>query len=591
MTPTIGIDLGTTNSAVARVNEANHTEMIRSIEGDLMVPSVVLLEDERVYVGEEARLRGRGRPDRLVSCIKRNVGENVPAPPVDGVTLPTEVVQACILNKLRHDVSLQLGTGLGVVVAVPAFYGDPQRKAVADAGQMAGLNILDVVNEPVAAALAFSEYSGYLSPGITPLRKMYLLVYDLGGFSFEVTLLEVESGGLITLGTDHDLHLGGHDWDFRVADYVAEQFLNHHGLDPRKDPAGLELLLHRAERAKRALGLRRSVNVTMEFAGRSTTIDLSREKFIELTSDLMQRTADMARRLLQQSGLGWSDVSRVLLVGGATRMPLIRQMLMQLTGQQPDTTVNPEEAVARGAAIYAHQVQAMAAATGQHPRFRVTNVTTHSLGIEGVDQKTGRKTNTVLIPRGASLPAKVTRKFVTKANAQKSITIVVLEGDEADPDACTRIGRATIRDLPSELSQEWPVDVTYEYSAGGRLKVDAQVRYTDRVVHLELLRTSGLSFDQIRTWRQLVVQGAGWQAMRAVLERERHPPIAVASSAGDETEPELPPARLSALASRYASYVLRFLGVPRGGDSPEEQAPSDASPAPSKKAPSAPESQ
>lgn len=562
---TIGIDLGTTNTMAARVNEAHHTEVVRDIDGDLLVPSVVLFEDDRVYVGEEARLRGRRHPQRLISCIKRNLGENLPSPPIDGATLPSEVVQACILNKLRQDLSLRYGPALSVVIAVPAFFGDPQRKATADAGQMAGLNVLDVVNEPVAAALAFSEYSGYLSPGMTPAQRTNLLVFDLGGFSFEATLLEAESGGLRTLATRHDLHLGGHDWDFRIADYVAAEFARQHGVDLRQDPAGLEQLLARAERAKRALGLRQAAQVSIEHGGRTLTVPLTRETFADITGDLFRRTAEMCQSLMAEAGLKWSDLSRVLLVGGATRMPLVRQMLWRMSGQQPDTTVHPEEAVARGAAIYAHQVQAMAAATGQHPRFRITNVTTHSLGIEGVDQKTGRKTNTILIPRGTALPAKASRKFVTKANAQKSITIVVLEGDHPDPDQCTRIGRATLRDLPAELSQEWPIDVTYEYSAGGRLKVDVQVRYTDRVVHLEMLRSTGLSFEQIRGWRQLITGGAGWQAMRSQLDRQQHPPIALASAGGAEQPPdaEPPAAGISAVAARYASYLLGLFGRPK----------------------------
>ena len=550
---------------LARVNDTNHTEILRSAEGDLLVPSVVLFEDEHVYSGEEARLRGRSHADRMITCVKRNLGENLPAAPVAGATLPIEVVQACILNKLRTDTERQLGKNFGAVIAVPAFFGDPQRKATADAGQMAGINVLDVINEPVAAALAFSEHSGYLSPGASPLETRNLLVYDLGGFSFEATVLEVEAGGLKTLATDHDLRLGGHDWDFRIADYLAAKFKKQTGHDPRQDSAELEQLLHRAERVKRTLGLRRSAKVHLEFGGDSLAVELTREQFLEITTDLLQRTAEISAGVLEKAGLKWGDVSRVLLVGGATRMTWVRQLLWKLTGQQPDATVNAEEAVARGAAIYAHQLQAMADATGQIPRFRVTNMTTHSLGIEGVDQKTGKKVNTVLIPRGAPLPATATRKFVTKANAQKSITIVVLEGDSSDPEQCTKIGRATLRDLPSELSEEWPVDVTYHYSAAGRLKVDAQVRYTDRVVHLEMLRTCGMSFDQIRQWRTLVTSGAGLGAMRGLLDKEQHPPIALASSGGEPSDEQPRPApRISALASRYASYVLGLFGRSKG---------------------------
>lgn len=589
--PTVGIDLGTTNSIVARVNEAHHTEILPSAEGEFLVPSVALFEDDRVYVGEEARLRGRSRGDRMISCVKRNLGEHLPAPPVDGVTLPTEVVQACILNKLRRDAVRHVGPRFGAVIAVPAFFGDPQRKATADAGEMAGINVLDVINEPVAAALAFSEHSGYLSPGASPLENRNLLVYDLGGFSFEATVLEVEAGGLKTLATDHDLHLGGHDWDFRIADYLAAAFQRQHGRDLRRDPAALELLLSRAERAKRALGLRRGVKISMEHQGQSITVELSREQFLEMTADLLKRTADIAGGVVEKAGLKWSDISRVLLVGGATRMTWVRQMLWKLTGRQPDSSVSADEAVARGAAIYAHQLQTTAQATGQLPRFRLTNVTTHSLGIEGVDQKTGEKVNTVLIPRGTPLPISASRKFVTKANAQKAITIVVLEGDSKSPEQCTQIGRATLRDLPEELSEEWPIDVTFHYSAGGRLKVDAQVRYTDRVVHLEMLRTTGMSFELIRQWRDLVAGGAGLVRMRELVDKEQHPPIAVASSGGEQPAAEGTAPRLSGLASRYASYLLGLFGRSPVSETSGREADSSTSPgedaaAPAKEQPS-----
>jgi len=552
--PTVGIDLGTTNTFVARVNPACHTEMLRDREGSQRVPSLVLLEDNSFYVGEEARLRAVSRPDRLLSCFKRHLGGSSPVPSVAGVFLPAEVVQACILARVRDDVVRRVGTDFGTVIAVPSFFRDPQRKATADAGEIAGLEVLDLVNEPVAAALAFSEHTGFLSPGASPRDKLNLLVFDLGGFSFNVTLLEVQEGGLKTVAADYDLHLGGHDWDFRLADYVAEQFAQRFGDDPRRDQAGRDALLSRAERAKRSLGLRHVTTVSLLRGSRPLEVSVTLEQFQSLTADLLDRTRTMTNRLLQGAGLGWRNIARVLLVGGATRMPAVRRMLADLSGREPDHTVHPEEAVARGAAIYASQLQATATVLGQTPRFQVTNIAAHSLGVLGTDPQSGRKVNKILIPRGTPLPTKVTRKFVPGIGPHRAITIVVVEGESPDGDDCTIIGRATIDQLPAEINQEWPVDVTYEYTASGRLNVEVRVRYTDRAVHLALVRATGLSRAQIRAWKELVTAGAGLTAMGALVNRERHPPIAVASTGEPAAEEG---SSLSALAQRYATYLLR----------------------------------
>lgn len=550
----IGIDLGTTNCVVARVSEAHHTEIVRDAVGNLLVPSTVLLDDQKVFVGEEAKLRGAGKPDRLVTRAKSQMGHSAFAPPVRGLSLPPEVIQACILNALRENIVRRVGPEFGTVIAVPSFFGDPQRKATADAGAMAGLDVLDLINEPVAAVLAASEHSGLLTPDADPEAKRYVVVYDLGGYTFEATLLEIQAGGLRTLLTSYEENLGGHDWDKRLADHLAEMFIKQHHVDPTADPPGLQYMLGRAARIRHTLSLRPRAPASVSYAGKSLETKVGRDVFSQITADLVARTAELTQNLLTAAGLKWPQISRILLVGGATRMPTIRHMLRQLTGREPDHSMHPDEAVARGAAIYASHLLAMAGAAEPAPRFRVTNLSARSLGIEGVDQRSGKKVNRVLIPRGTPLPARASEKFVTKASAQKTITITLLEGENSDPGGCTTIGRAVIRNLPAEVTEEWPVDVTCEYTAGGRIQMDAQVRYTDRKVHLELVRTVGLSNEKIKRWREVITSGAGFAGFQAVLEGERSAPIALAS---DRSEPETPPLRRpTRIAAAVAAAVL-----------------------------------
>ena len=539
MTRAVGIDLGTTHALVAYVNAAGHTEILPHREGNLLVPSVVMFDDTHTFVGEEAKLRGKTHPDRLAACVKLDMGRASYSQSICGLRIPPEVIQACILNKLKQQMDFSLGQDVGVVIAVPAGFNELQRRATTTAGEMAGLNVLGVLNEPVAAVLAFSEHLAYPTAGGAEERLNYL-VYDLGGYTFEATLLAVQPWAFTTLATAQDPHLGGHAWDMRLVDYLAEQFIRQHGIDPREHPTSLENLLHRAAKAKIALGVRDATTVTVSHEGKSINVPITRTQFLESTADLLQRTIDMVERLLSEVGLSWQDVPRVILAGGATRMPEIRRVLSQRSGFEPLCFVSPEECVARGAAIYAGNLLAAQQSSVHQPTFSVRNVSTHSLGIQGVDHK-GRKVNKILIPRGTPLPAAATEDFVTKTSAQKSITVIVLEGEESDPAKCTTVGRAVLRDLPDDLTEEWPVQVTYAYSADGKISVEARVRYTDRSVHLEVHRAREMSRNQLQRWRRAVQSEQGIAAVKQVLAEEHRERMARsvpdASDASDQPEP------------------------------------------------------
>jgi molecular chaperone DnaK len=514
----VGIDLGTTNSAAAWVDPSGRTAMLRNSEGDLITPSVVLFEDSEVIVGKEARRMASVYPDRVAQWVKRDMGSRVYSRPIRGEYLPPEVIQACILRKMKADVVAAVGPAAKAVLTVPAYFDEPRRKQTADAGEMAGLSLLDIVNEPTAAALGFGEVLGYLSPTGTLLGEMNVMVYDLGGGTFDATLLRLAPGDIRTLATDGDVQLGGYDWDTRLVGFAADAFGRAHGRDPREDPATLSRLYEAAVEAKHTLSARSHATIHVEHAGISFEVPVSREQFEEMTADLLERTAYTSRQLLAAAGLQWRDVSRILLVGGSTRMPMAANMLQRLTGVAPDRTVNPDEAVARGAAIYAHYLLSAPERGGTGATFQVTNVNSHSLGVEGIDSATFRKINVILIPRNTPLPAQVAERFATKTDAQRSIVIQVLEGESTLPGECTAIGRTVIRDLPVGLPKGWPVEVTFAYGANGRLSVRGVVPGTSREVTLELERDIGLSREGISRWKQAVDSAAGFDRFEAMVQ-------------------------------------------------------------------------
>jgi molecular chaperone DnaK len=524
----IGIDLGTTNSAMAWVDATGHSAMVVNAEGELITPSVVYFSESEVVVGKNARTAITAHPDMVAQWVKRDMGAAFYSHPIHGHYLPPEVIQACVLRKLKADLVHVLGPDLQAVITVPAYFDEMRRKATADAGEMAGLRVLDIVNEPTAAAIAFGEAAGYLhafSPHAsliptgsgTKRPDLNVLVYDLGGGTFDVTLLRLAAGNVQTLATDGDVQLGGHDWDQRLVDLASEDFMKSHGLDPRKDPATLNRLYLDAMEAKHTLSARNRAVIQINYDGRSTETPVTREQFEEMSADLLERTAYTSRQVLGAAGLEWKDLQRVLLVGGSTRMPMVARMLQSLTGLQPDRTVNPDEAVARGAALYAGHLLA-GRSGGMTSTFHVTNVNAHSLGVEGIESDTLRKKNIVLIPRNTPLPARYTERFATKSDGQRSIVIKVLEGESPQPAECITIGRTVVRDLPAGLPKGWPVEVTFEYGTNGRLAVEALVPGTDHRGRLELVRDTGLSSEGLMRWKPPIDTAGGIDAFEAVID-------------------------------------------------------------------------
>jgi molecular chaperone DnaK len=498
--PAIGIDLGTTFSVAAYLDPQGRPTSILNSHGDLLTPSVVLLEEGAVVVGKEAVAASVLEPERVADCVKRDMGAKAYRKKINDREMPPEVISAMILRQLKTDAERRLGTLTHAVITVPAYFDEPRRRATVDAGRLAGLDVLDIVNEPTAAALAYAYQLGLFDQqGQWKDEKPFkALVYDLGGGTFDITVVELKSGSFRALATDGDVYLGGKDWDAKLVEIAAQRFQREHGTDPRSDPISLQELTLAAEAAKRTLSERARALLVVNHRGQRLKVEISREEFEDATAPLLERTRVTTELVVEQAALTWPEIDRVLLVGGSTRMPMVTRMLQELTGTVPDTSLAADEAVAHGAAVYASLLrpQPGAAATG----FAITNVNSHSLGLSVIEPTTKVRLNQILIPKNTPLPHSVTRQFKTEKPGQRSVLLRVLEGESENPHDCSHIGEGIIRDLPADLPAGWPVEVTYTYRANGRLRIVGKLVGHDAAVTTVFKRINDLSSDDFAFW-------------------------------------------------------------------------------------------
>ncbi|MBI2481022.1 MAG: Hsp70 family protein [Planctomycetia bacterium] len=496
----VGIDLGTTFSAVACLDELGRPQTLINGEGDKLTPSVVFFEDSEIIVGKEAVKAISTAAAQVAECVKRDLGNRMYEKVLGGRQYPPEALEAWVLNKLRIDGQRQIGAFDKVVITVPAYFDEVRRKATQDAGYMAGFEVMDIINEPTAAAIAF----GFQQSGARALEasqgRCRILVYDLGGGTFDVTVMEISRDQFITLATDGDVRLGGRDWDQRLVDFVAEEFIRRCGVDPREDPNTAGRLWRECEDAKRTLSARSKATVACDYQGRALRLEITRHQFEEITRDLLDRTAFTTRQTLQAAGLQWTDIDRVLLVGGSTRMPAVCEMLQSITGKELDRSISPDEAVAHGAAIHAGLL--LERHQGHAPRVMIKNVNSHSLGVVARDSATKRQRNAILIPRNTSLPVSAKRIFKTHKASQKSILVQIVEGESASPDDCSQIGKCSVRELPPNLPSNTPIEVRFRYADNGRLTVI--VSCAGKELCHEIQRDNSLTQEQLASWRQYI---------------------------------------------------------------------------------------
>lgn len=505
----VGIDLGTTFSVIAHLDAQGRPWTLRNAEGDPTTPSVVFFDRSTPIVGKEAVKAAELEPDRVAICAKRDIGSSSYSRDIHGLQMPPEVIEACILSKLKRDAEMTIGPIEQVVITVPAYFNEPRRKATQDAGRLAGLEVIDIINEPTAAAIAFGVQRGLLSSQGTAQNKERFLVYDLGGGTFDVTLMEIEGQDFKAVATAGDVYLGGMDWDRRIVDFLAEQFQALHGGDDlRDDPATLTRLMKEAEDAKRALTARTEVTIIFSHEGQGIRLPLGRGQFEDMTRDLVERTRFTTRKLLKDAGCKWSDLTRLLVVGGATRMPMIQQMLEEELGRPADRSLSADEAVAHGAAIYAgFKLSGKSAAPRSKVVGSVTNVNSHDLGVLGIEPATGRPRTSVIIARNTPLPAVRKGRFATRRDNQPSVVVHVVEGGDASGNNATAIGKFTVAGLPPGLPANTPVEVVFRYAENGRLLVKASVPSVGREAGMTIERASGLTDDLLQQWQEALAQG------------------------------------------------------------------------------------
>jgi molecular chaperone DnaK len=505
--PVVGIDLGTTYSAVATLDDRGQPVTLPNRDGDMLTPSaVLLLDDGSAVVGQAALDVAQEQPDRVATLVKRRMGLESFGRPVAGRDFRPETLSAIILRKLVQDAELRLGPISKAVITVPAYFDDTRRKATQDAGRIAGLDVLDILDEPTAAALAYSFQRGHAVPSPQATltdRPQTVLVYDLGGGTFDVTVVKLLPKRFQVLAIEGDVRLGGKDWDDRIVNHVADAFRAQFGEDPRDDAQSLAVLQAGAERAKRTLSKLDQASVTVNHAGRKLVVPLSRKEFEGLTRDLLTRTRLTTQQVLRQAGVSWDQVDQVLLVGGSTHMPMTGIMLRELSGRPPDNSLAVSEVVARGAAIHAGILEArgrpatLPPTLGENVLADVVeiSVNAHSLGIEV--RKDAERANDVLISKNTQLPAAASRVYYTLADNQSRVRVRVLQGEAAQADACIPIGECWIDGLPPGLSRGSPVQVRCAVAANGLVDVMALDMTSGRMARAEIHRSSGLSDDDL----------------------------------------------------------------------------------------------
>lgn len=494
----VGIDLGTTTCAVAEMLDESQIRCFEIEDNDKLIPSAIYIDD-RIEFGKQALALGLDNPDAVVEAFKRDMGEPHFHRKVRHQWVPPEVLSAFLLEEIRLRASAHLGDVREAVITVPAYFDERRRKATLEAGRLAGYNVLDIVNEPVAAALTDFHHTGQLDARED--RHARLLVYDLGGGTFDVSVLEIKGAEISTLSSDGDVRLGGRDFDERLVDFIAERFHDHHGIDPRSDFGFLQRLWATAQRAKHELSHHLMTSVVLSFAGMRQEIEICRDEFEDLIEPLIERTIVTSMDALEQAGLTWQQLDKVLMVGGSSRIPLVAEKLTETVGRPPVLSHEPDLAVAMGAALFAKLM-----ASKKDGPLRIVNVNAHSLGIAGVDVRTGEPVNRILIPRNSRLPASRRQKFVTKSANQRSVEIKIVEGENENPNYCVPVGKCIVT-LSPDLPQRTEILVTCRYSSNGTISVSGLVPLTHESAHVEVRRDGFMELETLPVWRDRLLRG------------------------------------------------------------------------------------
>lgn len=484
MSKIIGIDLGTTNSCVA-VMEGGEPVVIANSEGARTTPSVVAFtKDGERLVGQIAKRQAITNPDRTISSIKRKMGSDYKVT-IDGKNYNPQEISAMILQKLKADAEAYLGDKVTqAVITVPAYFSDSQRQATKDAGRIAGLEVLRIINEPTAASLAY---------GLDKEHAHKILVYDLGGGTFDVSLLEIGEGVFEVLATNGDTMLGGDDFDNRIMNYVADQFQKENGIDLRKDRMADQRLKEAAEKAKIELSTAMSTNINLPFITADSNgpkhldVTLTRAKFNDLTHDLVERSIAPMQTALKDAGLTSADIDKVILVGGSTRIPAVQEAVKNVTGKEPFKGINPDECVAIGAAIQAGVLG------GDVKDVLLLDVTPLSLGLE-----TEGHIFTKLIERNTTIPTEKSQVFSTAADGQTTVEINVLQGERPMAYDNKSLGRFQLTGIPAAPRGVPQIEVKFTIDKNGIVNVSAKDLGTGNVQNVTITASTNMTEDEIK---------------------------------------------------------------------------------------------
>ena len=478
----VGIDLGTTNSVVA-VLEGGEPTVIANAEGNRTTPSIVAFKGEEVLVGELAKRQAITNPDNTVRSIKRQIGTNWKEKFENKEYTPQEV-SARILQKLKRDAESYIGEDVtDAVITVPAYFNDAERQATKEAGQIAGLNVLRIINEPTAAALAY---------GLENNEDQKILVYDLGGGTFDVSVLEISEGVFEVKSTSGDSKLGGDDWDERVMEWLVDKFKSSTGIDISEDKMAMQRIKEGAEKAKIELSSTTETEVNLPFitandSGPQHLLEkLSRSEFEKITSDLVDRTKDPVNKAVKDAGLSFSDIQHIILVGGSTRIPAVQALVKSMTGKDPSKGVNPDEVVASGAAIQAGVLK------GDVKDVLLLDVTPLTLGVE---TKGGIMTK--MIERNTTIPTKRSETFSTADDGQTQVEIHVLQGEREMASGNKSLGKFNLTDIPSAKAGTPQIEVTFDIDANGIVNVNAKDLGTGKEQAITITGGTALEEDEI----------------------------------------------------------------------------------------------